>query len=77
MADDGRPKRYARLKYPQKFMDRLLPKGTVVELLEKDDSRLLAIFPNMVERDGSCQVAIVFPGAERPTIAHRDQIEPC
>lgn len=67
-------KKYAKLKYPQRYGNNLLPTGTIVEVLSKDDPMVLKVFPRMKERPESIQVAILYPGAIAPTIAHVDQI---
>lgn len=65
----------SRLKYPTRIGGVLYPKHTIVELLDRNDPRVLEVWPNMEENRHSNCVCIIPPNSDVPCITLSEQIE--
>ena len=64
-----------RTKYKIRVGQVLFDMDTEVEVVEKNDPRVLAVFPGMKDNPASLHVAVVFPGRDHITIVDKSQLK--
>lgn len=64
----------AKLKYGCTIAGKLMPKGTVIEILDARSERVQRVWPGIENRMHSKAVAVQFPHLAFPTLVHADEL---